>query len=328
MVETRHQRAAAEEKRKAVENKSMKTDVVEMKNNRAKRAGIPNLQICACIIIIAITYFTLPDSFRPTGEPTVKHVWYFGWISALSTAIGVIPAVIAPTHHSYWIGVSNAIAAGMMIAASYTLLIEGCFFSERDDSSEISGTIRTMIGVALGVGFILSTKSFLDKHVDLKVGNLAGADAQKVLLIIAVMTLHSLSEGVGIGVGFGGSNGSELGAFICASIAVHNIPEGLAVAIVLLPRNVSKLATALWCVMTSIPQPIMSVPAFLFVNYFIPILPVGFGFAGGAMAWVAVFELLVGAYEDTNAVTTVFFSSVALAVMMVLQQCIDEGSRN
>ncbi len=222
----------------------------------------------------------------------------------------------------------TAIAAGMMIAASYSLMIEGWIFEEEDDSSEIASSTRTIIGAVLGLVFILGTKSFLEKHEELKVAGLQGADARKVLLIIFVMTLHSFSEGIGIGVSFGGSNGSELGVFISASLAVHNVPEGLAVAIVLLPRKISKLTASLWCIVTSLPQPLMAVPAFLFVHYFIPFLPVGLGFAGGAMAWVAVFELLMEAYEDTESVlTTGAISSLSLFIMLGLQGLIDDEAR-
>jgi len=291
-----------------------------------KPQRIPQPQAIATIVIALITYFTYPGPLNPTGKPTVLHVWYFGWISALSTGLGVVPLIFTHELDSYWIGASNALAAGMMIAASYSLILEGCTFKEPDDMSEISSQIRTLIGVVLGLGFIIATKSFLDQHEDVRVGALAGADARRIILIIFVMTLHSFSEGVGIGVSFGGSNGSELGVFISASLAVHNVPEGLAVAIALLPRNFSSLTAALWCVMTSLPQPLMAVPAFLFCHYFIPILPVGLGFAGGAMAWVALFELLWEGIKDTNTLTATILSTMSLATMIALQGMMDDRS--
>ena len=49
------------------------------------------------------------------------------------------------------------------------------------------------------------------------------------------MTAHSFAEGVGVGVYFGGSG--ELATFITAAIAIHNIPEGLAISLV----------SAAWC---------------------------------------------------------------------------------
>jgi len=283
--------------------------------------------IVASLIIVFLTIITCPTTLQPKGRPTVQHVFYYGWISALSTGLGVLPLIFTPDLDKFWVGASNAIAAGMMTAASYTLVFEGCAFDEPDDSSNISSTSRTIIGIILGLIFILGTKSFLDRHEDLKMGDLSKADTHKVLLIVFVMTLHSFTEGVGIGVSFGGQRGSELGVFISASLAVHNIPEGLAVAIVLLPRKVSKLSAILSCIMTSIPQPLMAVPAYLFVDYFIPILPVGLGFAGGAMAWVGFVELLVEAYQDTDILTTGFISSISLAVMLYIQGAIDISSR-
>ena len=344
------------------------------------------------VLLIVISIVTYPGSLSFTGEASIAHVWYYGWITALSTGLGVLPLVFLPHLDKFWIGASNgaffgskswnpvdsfffllfevssctdynhpmvfcrifflclsllsfytlfidnallllfvstiyiteAMAAGMMTAASYSLIMEGCSFSEPTDTSSFSSPLRTAFGSLLGLMFILTTQKFLDKHEDLKVGTLTAADAKKIVLIMFVMTLHSFTEGVGIGVSFGGSHGQRLGVFISASLAVHNVPEGLAVAIVLLPRKVSKWSASLWCVLTSIPQPIMAVPAYMFVHHFIPFLPIGLGFAGGAMAWVAFAELLVEAYEDTDAITTAIVSSISLGLMMTLQNAIRE----
>lgn len=251
-------------------------------------------------------------------------VFYYGWISAISTGFGVLPLCFVTEMKEYWIGVSNAIAAGMMCAASYSLFLEGCTFHDNDDVSHLSATVRTGIGCLLGLLFILGTKTFLEKNDDVKLGSLSGADTRKILLIVFVMTLHSFSEGVGIGVSFGGEHGNDLGVFISASLAVHNVPEGLAVAIVLLPRKVSKATAAIWCVVTSLPQPLMAVPAFMFVHSFLPLLPVGLGFAGGAMMWVALMELLLEAYEDTDILTTGVVSTLALAAMISIQRSIED----
>jgi zinc transporter ZupT len=99
----------------------------------------------------------------------------------------------------------------------------------------------------------------------------------------------------------------------------------LAVAIVLLPRKVSKATAAIWCVVTSLPQPLMAVPAFIFVHSFLPLLPVGLGFAGGAMMWVAFMELLIEAYEDTDLVTTGVASTLALGAMLAVQRTIEDN---
>ena len=310
---------------------------------------------------LVFTYLSMPDPLQPHHgeEPSIHHVFYYGWLTALSTGLGVVPLMFAPNLAPYWVGISNgefrayglrsdfeslllvflslcpnlslhllAIAAGMMIAASYSLLYEGYIFDDPHDTSKISNEIRTASGALIGLVFIVLTEKFLAKYEDLNVGGLGGADAKRALLIFFVMTLHSFSEGVGIGVSFGGVHGSELGVFISASLAVHNIPEGLAMAVTLLPRGTTILTAILWAIMTSMPQPLMALPSYVFVHHFVPFLPVGLGFAGGAMAWVALFELLMEAVEESGLPTTAVVSSLSLAGMHFLQGMIDEGARS
>ncbi len=60
-----------------------------------------------------------------------------------------------------------------------------------------------MIGFVFGIVFLIVTKKILDRFGEDTVTDINTADINKMFLIIFVMTLHSLTEGIGIGVSFG-----------------------------------------------------------------------------------------------------------------------------
>jgi zinc transporter, ZIP family len=106
---------------------------------------------------------------------------------------------------------------------------------------------------------------------------------------------------------------------IVLAIAVHNIPERLAISLVLVPRGVGVGRAALWSVFSSLPQPLMAVPAFLFVAFFEPLLPFGLGFAGGAMIWMVFSELVPDALEETRSELVAVVVTLAVAAMVAFQ---------
>jgi zinc transporter ZupT len=148
--------------------------------------------------------------------------------------------------------------------------------------------------------------------------DLKGGNARQVLLVLGIMTVHSFSEGVAVGVAFG--VGAKLAALITIAIAVHNIPEGLAISAVMRPKGISVPACAGWSVFSSLPQPLMAVPAFLFVESFRPFLPYGLGFAAGAMVFMVFLELLPEAYEKCGKSTVGLLVSVTLGAMILFQR--------
>lgn len=276
-------------------------------------------------IMAVISYVTLPKQLA-TKEPTALHVWYYGWMAAISTGLGALPLLFLSKPSNFWLGLSNAVAAGMMLSASYSLVKEGVYLD--NDSlvlfgQEVSHMARVALGIFSGMLFVVCTKSWVELHEDIKFGDMSGLEAAKVLLIISVMTLHSFAEGLGIGVSFCGKDGAHLGAFISASLAVHNVPEGLAVALVLVPRGVSKAKTFAWAIFSSLPQPIIAVPVYLFVEQFIAWESVGLGFAAGAMFWVACFELIADAVKEINVPMTSFSLSLSFVGMLAVSSWID-----
>jgi zinc transporter, ZIP family len=229
-------------------------------------------------------------------------------VTAIATGLGAAPFFLVREIRAERLGLADAAAGGFMLAASTVLAWEGVS----------RGPLRTLVGALVGVALIAATSAFLrGREETLHLGELRGADALKAVTIVAVMTVHSLTEGVGVGVSFGG--GGELGAFITAAIAIHNVPEGLAISLVLVPRGTRPLAAAGWSVFSSIPQPLLAVPAFLFVEAFRPVLAVGFGFAAGAMTWLVISELLPAARASAPARAIAAVGVGSYALMMAVQ---------
>jgi zinc transporter, ZIP family len=228
-------------------------------------------------------------------------------VTALATGLGALPLAFSRRRTRSRLGAANAVASGVMLGASAGLVIEG---------ASRSGS-RTAIGAVVGAAFVALAHRLVAAEHALKLGTLRGADARKALLIVGVMTAHSAAEGVGVGASFGDSG--AFGLLIAAAIALHNVPEGLAISLVLVPRGARIRTAAWWSVFSSLPQPVLAVPAFLFVEQFEVVLPVGLGFAAGAMCWMVAQELLPDALAQGPKRLIVLDAAIAFGLMLLVQ---------
>lgn len=233
-------------------------------------------------------------------------VLILGSVTALATGLGALPFFFTARIASHWLGLANALAAGLMLAASLSLIQEGVMLS----------AWRVAAGAVAGLLFIIVSRWLIHDRHPLKLEGISAEDTFKILLIMVVMTVHSMTEGIGVGVSFAG--GTPLGVYITTAIAIHNIPEGLAISLVMVPRGVTAWKAMGWSVFSSLPQPILAVPAFLFVLVFEPFLPVGLGFAAGAMIWMVARELIPDALKDSPPVPVAAVTVLSAAGMFML----------
>ncbi|MCC6931011.1 MAG: ZIP family metal transporter [Gemmatimonadaceae bacterium] len=239
----------------------------------------------------------------------VLFVFWYALLTAVATALGAIPFAFIKSVSKRVVGYSNALAAGLMLGASFGLIVEG--------ARERGGA--TLVGVLLGVVFMLVVQRFVGGHEhETEFLGARGVGARKMLLIIAVMTVHSFAEGAAVGVSFGG--GESLATAITLAVAVHNIPEGLAISAVMRPQGASILSCAWWSFFSSIPQPLAAVPAFLFVEKFAATLPYGLGFAAGAMIFMVLVELLPEAYEQESSRGIAAAATLSMLGMVAVQR--------
>jgi zinc transporter ZupT len=227
--------------------------------------------------------------------------------TAVATGLGTLPFLARGHDARRWLGPANGIASGVMLGASASLIYEGIQRSAG----------RTAVGVLVGGAFVLVASRAIEGHDALTMGTLRGADARKGLLIVGVMTAHSAAEGIGVGAAFGDTG--AFGVLIAAAIALQNIPEGLAISLVLVPRGARVRSAAGWSVFSSLPQPLLAVPAFLFVDRFGAVLPVALGFAAGAMVWMVGRDLLPEALAQGPRRSVLVDTTLAFGAMFALQ---------
>lgn len=234
-------------------------------------------------------------------------VGFYSLITAVATGLGAVPFAFVKRVSRRTEAFANALAAGLMLGASFGLLAEGSHH----------GAWQTVVGANAGLLFVLLAHRWTGEE-EISFGEATGAGARRMFLIVLVMTVHSFSEGVAVGAAFGG--GTELALLITIAIAVHNIPEGLAISAVLRPEGTSILGCAGWSIFSSLPQPLMAVPAYLLVETVRPALPYGIGFAAGAMVFMVFLELLPEAFEDAPRWSIGLVTSSAMAAMLLFQR--------
>jgi len=215
-----------------------------------------------------------------------------GTISALATGLGAIPVHFLRQDSKIMRAFASAIAAGMMISASvFSLAQEGIALR---DKMPLAPYI-VIFGLLLGAAFFRFAEKFvpepnIEKYMDARI-------SKRGWLIFVAMFIHSIPEGIAIGVAFATGN-LEFGLIIAIAISVHNIPEGIAISLPLKSEGVSTRHCALISILSSVPQPIMAIPSALLAWFFEPLLPIGLGFAGGAMIYLTVAELIPDALEN------------------------------
>ena len=273
------------------------------------------LDIAILVILAALTAWGIVWLLA-VKDQNVWVVAVASGITALTTGFGALPFLFGRCPPAKWVGFGNATAAGLMMGASITLFLEG--WSIEDVSY---APLRMGVGAVLGVVGVLVAHRILSGKEDLQdPHSFESGGLVRMILVVGVMTVHSFAEGMGVGVSYGDGNG--FGDFIALSIAIHNIPEGLAICLVLIPSGSTVTRGALWSVFSSLPQPLVAIPSFLFVLWFRPLLPVGLGLAAGAMVWMVFYELLPEAKEHLGKTQVMIWMLLGTTAMLLFQQLV------
>ena len=267
--------------------------------------------------------------------PPVLNVFLLSFVASLGTGLGGLIAIIRrPGRRMY--GLLMGITAGVMICLSFLELV--------NEAWDMAGPWTATIGFSLGAVsmFLLDTLSphirFGEEEVPRKSELLdvsgaedccdkplrpCGCDAASVerkrarrrerqglrwnspqvdrklvrtsLLLAIGIALHNLPEGIAVGAGY--MHSPRFGLFIALAIMLHNIPEGIATALPLCKAGVCREDALRVAFLSGLAEPIGALLASLFLVHFQALVPGALAFAGGVMVFITLDELIPAARE-------------------------------
>ena len=212
-------------------------------------------------------------------------------------------------------------AAGVMVAASIWSLIVPAI--EQSEGMGRLSFIPAVIGFWVGILFLLDK---VIPHLHAMSGTTEGVKSSlaKTTMMVLAVTLHNIPEGMAVGVvlaGFvsGKTDISAAGALaLSIGIAIQNFPEGAIISMPLKSEGMKKTRAFVGGVLSGTVEPVGAVLTVLASGFITPALPYLLSFAAGAMLYVVVEELIPEMSQGKHSNLGTIFFAVGFSLMMVL----------
>ncbi|MBO5861194.1 MAG: ZIP family metal transporter [Alistipes sp.] len=214
-------------------------------------------------------------------------------------------------------------ASGVMIAASvWSLLIPSI-----DMAAEMGQTewMPAVLGFLAGMFSLLLFDSIVP-HVHLDSSEPEGVKSglgRSSMLVMAV-TLHNIPEGMAVGVVLAGAMTESAGITLAGAlalsigIAIQNFPEGAIVSMPLKESLRSRWKAFAYGAGSGIVEPLAGLITILMIDFVQPILPYFLSFSAGAMIYVVVEELIPESQSGSHSNVATIGVALGFALMMLL----------
>ena len=161
-------------------------------------------------------------------------------------------------------------------------------------------------------------------HIDSKKPEGIKAKLKNTTMLVLAVTLHNIPEGMAVGVVLAGTlignlNMTFAGTIALAiGIATQNFPEGAIISMPLKSEGISKTRAFIYGTLSGIVEPIAAIITILLTNIVEPILPYLLSFAAGAMIYVVVEELIPESQMGEHSNIGTIGVAIGFVIMMIL----------
>ena len=214
-------------------------------------------------------------------------------------------------------------ASGVMVAASVWSQLIPAIEAEADKGPW--AVMPAAVGFLLGIGFLLLIDE-VTPHLHPGDATPEGPRSKlsRTAMLALAVTIHNLPEGMAVGVVLAGAEegfaGLSLSAAVAVSlgIAIQNIPEGAIISMPMRAEGNSRMKSFLIGSLSGIVEPIGGLLVILLATWLTPVLPYLLAFAAGAMMYVVVEELIPEASQGAHSNISTIGFALGFVLMMVL----------
>lgn len=213
------------------------------------------------------------------------HILLYSLLAGLATLLGSFFVVAFGKPGEKLLSIMLGMACGIMMAVVIFDLIPSALNQ--------GNILTTIIGFFLGILLLLIldfVMTALFKLNSTYVTDRKGHLLKMGYLIAIGIALHDLPEGIAIAVGYSATE--QLGLLIALSIGLHNIPEGMATAAPLQMGGVSPWKILLLSFFVSMFTPLGSAIGLVIMSITKEFICLLLSLAGGAMTYIVGDELL------------------------------------
>ena len=207
----------------------------------------------------------------------VLIVMFSGVIALIGTLMGAFLGVTMRKPSKRVLGNIIGFASGLMLSIVVFELIP--------EATSKTGFFRTLLFLVLGIIIvvIIDTISNFSSNINFKY--------TKVAFMVAMgIMIHNFPEGLIMGFGF--VNGESLGLKMSVIIAIHDVPEGLAVAAPLMLSGIKNTKILFYAFLTALPTAIGAWIGIYVGSISTNILGNALAFASGVMLYVIYGEMI------------------------------------
>ncbi len=140
-------------------------------------------------------------------------------------------------------------------------------------------------------------------------------DAVALALAVAI---HNIPEGLAMGLGFAAGNG--LGPLLVVAVGCQNIPEGLAISLPLRRNGVDRWKSVAFATLSGMSEMIGAALAVAASRWAESILPVGLAFAAGALIYVTAEQLIPESHHREMGIVPSWGLVLGFAMVMVISE--------